>query len=909
MLDNLSLEAIALEARNCFLYEDAPEYLKMLTEGIEKLRNEFSNQKNTSDCAKIYQDLARAAHSIKGGAGMAEMQIVSKLAHKIEDVFEALEGNRIQDSQTALQLLNLGIEELDDLIEAEVDNRQLKEESSSLELIAALDEFLTTIDNPEKSAEIGFANDDFIATALTVDLDACIQRVEEILLDDSQDKIKHVTESLSILQEECTLLGQALNCTWLVEFSYQINKLKDSKQLSILELVPLAIAELKHLRTQFLQKTDEKPEFSQNFSELLPQEKKEETETVKEDKKEIQSANLRIPVTKITKIGDNISDLLIHYERLKLHENQLKQASLNLKKRTKALFPLREQVESIYDHLTVTNTNKDDEKINNNGYQKDEIIDVKEFDSLEFDEYNQVHNVLQNLSELMIQVEEVREDVDILNREFQETLITMGQSFQNLEQDLTQIKLVPFINLAGSFLNPLEKLNKKYNKSVELIIEGKQVLIDQEIIEKLRTPFNHIIRNAFDHGIESPKHRKKADKPKQGKVKLAAKLQGNNVIIIISDDGAGIDINKVFKKAVNLGLFPENIAREKLTEKQILDLIFSPGFSTAKKVSDLSGRGIGMDIVKAEIEKLRGTIQVKTEQGKGTQFTLNIPLALNIMPLLLIKIQQQTLAIPSDQVLRIIRLSDYEIKDNQILWENQLISVNCLYKLLPYQNNRIFNYIPENSYPNIALLLSIGYEKRFLAIDEILDEKELVTKAFDDTVPVPAYISGCTILGSGQVVPILVPDYLKQLLNTFDFQPIVNKSENESKTLPLNEQTSILVIDDSMAVRRTLDRILTKSGYQVVKCRDGKEAFHVLQKTNQKFDLALCDLEMPNMDGYKLLQMIRASSTWQNLPVIILTSRESNLHKEKAMNLGATAYMTKPFHPVKILEVIETCLN
>ncbi len=907
MLDTASLEAIAIEARNCFLDEDAPEYLKMLTQGIADLKTNLtksSTKTQKKELENIFKELGRAAHSIKGGAGMAQMPILSQLAHKIEDIFEALEQNRITDKETAIQLLVVSIEEVENLVEAEIHNTEIDHKSTQ-ELIDALAEFLTTASNPVDSVEIGFANDDFIKTALNTDLEACIERVEEMLnTEESQEqKSIYLNESLNILQEECNLLGQALNCLWLEKFASQLTYLRNSNQIDIINLTSLAIFELRHLRNQFLEQSIKTPKLSEKFKQLLPQEKKNKITDKKIVEKQIKTTNLRIPVDKIIQMSDNLGELLIYYERLKIHENQFKQASSNLKKRTKSLIPLKEQIETIYDHLTVDSNDKNQEKKEINQFQnlfQPEYL--TEFDTLEFDEYNQVHSVLQNITELIVQVREIREDVDVLNREFQETLIGMRESLDYLDKDITQIRLIPFINLAGSFFSPIEKLNKQHHKSVELIIEGKQTLIDQTIIETLRTPFNHIIRNAFDHGIESFKDRKKAGKTRESQIKLEAKLKTNNVIIQITDDGQGIDIDKVYQKGVSLKLIPANIPRNKLTQEQILDLIFSPGFSTATKVTDLSGRGMGMDIVKAEIEKLRGTIKVKTQAGKGTQFTLTIPLGLNIIPLLLIRCQQQILAIPSDYILRIARFSDHQINNDQILWDDQLISIYSLYKILPYNSSQIFSYTPEKSIPNIGLLLKIGNENIFLAVDEILDEKELVTKPFDQTVPVPAYISGCTVLGNGEVVPIIIPDYIKNLFlkssDTIQEDTKINNNE-------ILNQLSILVIDDSIAVRRTLDRLLTQVGYQVVQCKDGKEAWNLLEITKQKFNLAICDLEMPKYDGFKVLQLVRNSAKWQHLPFIILTSRDSDLHRNKAKKLGATSYVTKPFNPLKMIEIVE----
>jgi type IV pili sensor histidine kinase/response regulator len=836
------------------------------------------------------------------------MQIVSKLAHKLEDVFEALEENRIPERQTALQLATLAVEELENLINLEINDDLEADQTANLELIAALEEFLQTVENADHSSEIGVASNDFIQTALTVELDACLKRVEEILADSGAATPKNISQALKLLGEECTLLGQALSCCWLVDIAREITNLQQANRIEVSKLAEIAITEIKQLRTQFLDGQDkENYTFSEAFSQLLPQQKTETKPEEKEDKPQLQpsepsSPNLRIPVERVTRMSDTVGELLIYHQRLQLYENQLKQASLNLKKRTQALFPLKEQVEYVYDQLTIT----ENQEVTLNSAQKHS--DLEEFDPLEFDQYTQVHTTLQSLSELMVQVQEVREDVDLLSREFTETLLTMRQSLDNLDQDLTQVRLVPFATLAGGFINPIEKLNKRYSKSVEFVIVGEQVLIDKAILETLRTPFTHIIRNAFAHGIESPETRKKAGKPTTGKIKLAAKLQGNHLVINIADDGNGINIDKVYQKAASLGLFPQNISsRTQLTKEQILDFIFSPGFSTARKISDLSGRGMGMDIVRAEIEKLRGTIKVKTETGKGTLFTIRIPLALNIIPLLLVRCQQQKLAIPSDSVLRIIRLGDYPIKNNKVLWQKELIPLYPLFKILPYNSPAVFDYSPDFPTPNLGLLLKIGGQKIFLAVDAIADEQELVVKGFDDTVKIPAYVAGCTVLATGEVVPILVPDYLKQLLITWEQKPVAIEAPPE--TAKSSEGASILVIDDSIAVRRTLERILTQAGYKVVPCRDGKEGWNVLQTANQKFNLAICDLEMPGLDGYKVLQLIRSSHLWQDLPVIMLTSRENDLHRQKAMNLGANAYMTKPFHPLAMLETIKDQLT
>lgn len=900
MLDAASLAAIAEEARICFLEEDAPEYLEILTKGINDLKLSFQQEKNPQKLAILYKDLGRAAHSVKGGAGMAEMPVVSKLAHKVEDIFEALQQDRISDFETTFQLLTLAIDDLENLINLEKTG-SISDDNSE-ELIGILDEFITNLNPQDEVIDIGFADDSFITTALTQDLSACIDRVKETLDNPALATPENLTDNLNILLEECQLLGQALNCDWLVQLTSVIRSLQANNQDSVEHFTRRSIEEIENHQKQFLQ-GNKKPIFSSYFQQNNFQEnignKQSETKkinTVKPLTEEItpssiNSRNIRIPLDKITHLSNLVGQLLTNYESLTLYENQLKQASINLKKKTKSFAPVKEQIESIYDQLTITQTNLLNSNLNKINK------DTTEFDSLEFDEYNQIHGALQHLTELMIQVQEVREDFDLVNREFQETLIEMQKSLNILDQELRKVRLVPFISLAGSFIKPLEKLCKTYDKSVELIIEGKDILIDQNILEILRTPFNHLIRNAFDHGIESTESRRKQGKSLPAIIKLTAKIEGNSVVLTIEDDGGGIDINRVYEKASSLGLFPQDISFDDLTKEEILKTIFSPGFSTNSQVTDLSGRGMGMDIVKAEIEKLRGTIQVDTNINKGTEFKLKIPLGLNVISLLLVKISRQVIAIPSENIFRVISLASEEIKDNQILWEGSKIPVYNLSQILPYNQN--FNIDLSQGY--IGLLLNIGGEKIMMRVDAIVEEKPLVAKSFDDTIVIPPYIGGGTVLGNGTFVPILIPDYLTPLLTT--------KQKKKIKINTPKEEVFVMVIDDSVTVRRTLNRVLTQVGYNVTQCRDGKDAWNTLQSSTLSFDIAVCDLEMPGVDGYKFLQMVRASQQWYNLPIIILTSRDNDLHRQKAVDLGANGYMTKPFNPVKIIESIEQLIN
>lgn len=299
MLDSISLAAIAQEARNCFLEEDAPEYLNILKVGIIELKELFNHQKNPQKLANLYKELARAAHSIKGGAGMAEMLIVSQLAHKIEDIFYALQQERVTDLKTTFELLNLGINQLEDLVDSE--KKGIINDTNNIELLEILNQFLTTFNPQEELIDIGFADNNFIKIALTEDLSACIERVTEIINNPTLATEENITNNLNILIEECQLLGQALNCQWLVNLIEEIKNLKLKNHDSIKNFTLLSISEIEYHRQQYLEKNDDKQiKFSDRFKNLLLIEKKEEKTTFEENlpQKITHNRNLRVPITK-----------------------------------------------------------------------------------------------------------------------------------------------------------------------------------------------------------------------------------------------------------------------------------------------------------------------------------------------------------------------------------------------------------------------------------------------------------------------------------------------------------------------------------------------------------------------------------------------------------------------------------
>ncbi|MBW4665741.1 MAG: response regulator [Chroococcus sp. CMT-3BRIN-NPC107] len=895
VLDAASLEAILLEARSCFLYEDAPDYLEMLEQGMQKLLTFARNPASVKpgEIKLEYTVLMRAAHSIKGGAGIAELPALHKLAHKLEDLLEALNDDRVKDKiDTAHELLIIGIEQVKDLVAEAMTNPEspVIVAESQLPIEHALDGFLQELaPRLEESEDAAFAamaiNPFILKTILEVDLEECLQRIEKLLTLPVQ--IEALKQGLLGFVEECTLLGQTLNLDWLIAAAESVQKAQSATGEKLLETVTKQIAQLREMRGQTLNPA---PQSSTPEPVIVAEEVSQPIIPV------APVLNLRIPVTKLDRMGNTLGELLIGHERLSLYHSQLHQANLTLHKESQKLNPINEQVRVFYDQLASPLAS-----LNASLEASD-----REFDALQFDQYTGFHSTLQDLQEVMVRVQETKSDIELITRDFQVGLDRLRQQLDGLRGDLTASRLVPFKFLAQRFVTPLQTLSDRFNKAVNLEIANQDTLIDQVILEQLQTPLTHLVRNAFDHGIEPPQERLKQGKAKTAQITLTARVQANQVVIAIADDGRGIDTQKVLQRAIETGLHSPNMTE--LTKEQILQFLFMPGFSTATSVTELSGRGVGLDVVRLQIERLRGTVQVATQVGQGTTFTTTIPLTLSILSLLLCRCQQRTLAIPSISILEIIALAefcDYSSLPETIMWHERPAPLFCLTKLLPYTRP---DSVPaaEQFNQHLGIVLDVGGQPVVVAVNSLIGERELVLKPFDATVKVPPYIAGCTVLGTGEVVSVLSPNYLGELIN--QKQPLFTPPTSAFKRSS-SAKATILIVDDSVAVRRLLDQVLNKSGYQVVQCRDGKEAIETLNQPGEVYDLVISDIEMPRMDGFTLLREIRTSKNWQNLPVAMLTSRENDQHRQKAKDLGANAYFTKPFAPDKLLKAIASLLN
>ena len=861
-LDPSILASITEEARQCFLDEDAPEYLQMLEEGIKQ-----------SDRAADFTSLLRAAHSLKGGAGLASLGSLQELAHKLEDVLVAIQQGQIEevdfgwslveqsvnevafilsqartvDNVTANPDLLLALEALvnsssvsetdtssegqdhslvnntltDDLetaftaieelsvdtpihviekflanftdeciflgetlnlpwlVEAIAPIAQALEESPPEEVLLLTQEVIGNLRSqrelylndslePESSAsqENNTDNNDFVANTLNQELEESLVAIEELTPDTPPELIQQL---LSSFVDEGLFLGETLNLPWLIEAIAPIgNAVAEFEPEFALLAAKEIITEIRSQRDRFLL-TGEIPA-SESHTTLQPEQiiespasKEEDTQSIPTQLAKTSLSQLRIPLQKLEGMTNNIEELILTQARLTRQQKLFNQANRRLRLLSRQFEPIRDQVQNLYDQLAVGSTNiaRNYALTGNDRTLPDtEIADDVAFDSLELDRYTELHTSLQSFQELMLLVQETRTDLDLIERELAEDLEKTHKNLDTLYTSVTQSRLVPFRLLAKRFIPQIRNLNQRYDKSVNLVIEGENTLIDQVLLEQLQTPLTHLLNNAFDHGIESKAERLASQKSATAEIILKATVESNQLVITIQDDGSGIDIAKVYQRAVERGICPPDKSMNDFSPEEIIDWIFQPDFSTATQVSDLSGRGMGLDIVRNQIRKLRGNLQVQTQPSQGTTFTLKLPLNLSLMSLFLVQLQNRIIAIPNSSVMETLLYSELSFTDEQKLaihWQQKTIPLVSLANLLPCPRNPL-----ALDRSKVGIVIKVAFGPIVVLVDAVLQEEKLIVKPFDETIPVPSYLAGCTVLGTGDVVPVILPQGLEK---------------------------------------------------------------------------------------------------------------------------------------------------
>ena len=547
----------------------------------------------------------------------------------------------------------------------------------------------------------------------------------------------------------------------------------------------------------------------------------------------------------------------------------------------------------------------------------------KEFDPLEFDRFTRLQELTRMMAESVNDVGSVQQNLARTLDSASLDLSNQARLTRDLQQDLMRVRMVQFASISERMFRVTRQASKEVDKRINLDIRGSAVEIDRSVLERMAGPFEHLLRNAIVHGIESRTARAAAGKREVGELLVEIRQEGNEVVIQFSDDGQGLDLSRIREKAAATGLIAADIA---LSEAELTDLIFHPGFTTQAVVTELAGRGVGMDVVRAEAAALGGRVAILTEAGKGAQFTIHLPLTLAVTQVVLLTTGGKTYAVPSVLVEQVQQLKVQALtvayNEASVTWQSQRVPMAYLANLLGETG---VTAVAQQYSP--LLILKSGNDRIAIHVDEILGNREVVVKNIGPQLARLTGIAGATVLGSGEIVLILNPVALAQRAaqengraprlgasdTPHDMGAAVEMngaggSPRVSQVVAgLRTQNIVMVVDDSLTVRRVTQRLLSREGYQVVLAKDGVDALEQMQSITP--DVMLVDIEMPRMDGFDLTRNVRGDERTRHIPIIMITSRTASKHRNYAFELGVNEYLGKPYQEEALLAAVAGFLN
>ncbi|PMP70225.1 MAG: hypothetical protein C0186_05340 [Thermodesulfovibrio aggregans] len=524
---------------------------------------------------------------------------------------------------------------------------------------------------------------------------------------------------------------------------------------------------------------------------------------------------------------------------------------------------------------------------------KDEkVIDsfFVEFSDLEFDRYDEYHIFLRKIQEITNDITEGINSLFTFSENLSYHFKSLNKEINYLKDSLVEIRMIPISRLLHRLSEAVKDTAKAHGKIIEIEIKGAETKIDKPIFDSLYEPILHILRNAVQHGIEYPEERIRKGKDQTGHIQINLQKEGRYIVISIKDDGKGIDIDKVKQIAIQKKFIAPEYAPF-VSKEEILSYIFAPGFSTAEEVDFQSGRGIGLNIVKTAISKLKGTIEVSSKLDKETTFVIKIPQSLTISNLLVFNSHNLDFAIPINYIEEILTLEDFPqaIIERKINHKNRIIPLKVFSEVFFSVNGKKIE-------KGFIIVFNFSGIRKGLIVEEILGHEEATVHSFGKFLEGLTQYLGYFICGKGS------PRYVIDPLKLFEEEFIFTTALSEKIKEPFTYKGSVLIVDDSISVRKSLQSILEDKKLKVYTAKDGAEALNLIEK--EKIDLVVTDLEMPIMHGYELISRVRKDPRFKDLPIIVLTSRGTKKHEEKAIALGADGYIVKPFDEKAIQEQI-----
>lgn len=888
-------------------------FLEEAEELLDNCENSLQRWNSNNDDEESVLDLQRHLHTLKGGARMADLSPVGDLTHALESLVIAVNDKKLPFSKDISNAFHDALDKLSDMLSKVKDREPLTSSSALISHIDAIREGKKTLNYEREPSRrkratdpqpLKGGDDDIIIDdteepeTFAVELTEEDVLSEELVIESDDDfgfEIPEDSEIIELSDTEDPEFDE--NATYEVELKSE-SLLEDTEE-SINDVSVSLIDEDEQAADEIVETlpVEALPDANDEASNLVLEQSDVPQEKIAPQQKDsIATEQVRVRSDLLNDLVNHAGEVSVYHARM---GQQISNFSFNLSEMNQTVIRLREQLRQLSIETEAQILSR---------YEKESDQYDEDFDPLEMDRFSTMQQISRSLQETVSDIESIKELLSEEVRDSETLLLQESRVSTELQEGLMRTRMVHFGGLASRLRRIVRQTARELDKEVELEIVGETSEVDRTVLDRIVAPLEHMLRNAVSHGIEKVDERKAAGKSDSGTLKVIVDREGADVVIIVKDDGRGIDVNAIRKKATEKGMLD---ADSKISDHDVLQYIMEAGFSTAEKVTQISGRGVGMDVVDSEIKQLGGVLEIDTIQGKGTTFKIRLPLTLAINHALLVNVGDEVYAVPLNSIEGVVRLSGPELQQFYNSGETTYEFAGSSYEL-KHLGAMLTGEQPDYSrsgqlFP--VLLARTGEQSVALHVDELIGRREVVVKPVGSQISTVRGISGATILGDGRVVIILEMNSLVLGDSLFHITESTDQ-ESGAEDVPVVEEkreTIVMVVDDSITIRKVTERMLTRHDMKVVTAKDGVDAVSQLQEI--KPDVMLLDIEMPRMDGYEVATHVRNDPRLVDLPIIMITSRSGSKHKDKAMEIGVNKYMGKPFQEDELLENIHELLD
>lgn len=889
------------------------------------------------------ETLQRDLHTLKGGARMAEIPEIGDLAHELEFLYEDLSAGRLNPSPAIINLLQDSHDTLAVMLEAVRDYKELSDGQGLIQQIIHLRR------NPNAQLEIPSnlpslspsAQHDEVLSIFIVEADELLAELNTALtvFDNEPEAARAIDDALRVLN---MLKGGArlAEVQSIGDISHELEAqlltaaqqgqpwpqalhadLQSAYQQLLTEVAEIRNLLPEHLQAQqLIQPIQEQPQLNQTLQwaqpiiavsevgrhpaehRVLPFVAKAQQQAAEASAQRAPQELVRVPADLLESLVNLAGETSIFRGRV---EQQVSDFGFTLSEMEATIDRVRDQLRRLDTETQAQILSRHQAETEKAGYE--------EFDPLEMDRYSQLQQLSRALFESSSDLLDLKETLAVRTRDAETLLLQQARVNTELQEGLMRTRMVPFDRLLPRLRRVVRQVAGELGKNVEFLVANAEGEVDRSVLERMLAPLEHMLRNAVDHGIESAEQRSAAGKPSSGTVRLELTREGADILLVLSDDGAGINLQAVRNKAIERGLITTDSA---LTDQEVMQFILHAGFSTAGQITQISGRGVGMDVVSSEIKQIGGSISIDSQQGKGTTFYIRLPFTVSVNRALMVMAGEDSYAIPLNTIEGIVRISPYELEALYEQERKQGQAAKFDYAGQTYELKYIGDLLNNGQHPKLVgqtlplpvILVRSNEYAVAVQVDVLAGSREIVVKSLGPQFANVHGISGATILGDGRVVVILDllatirTDYARKGLHSASELTLLEAVGSDKSNAPL-----VMVVDDSITVRKVTTRLLERHGMNVLTAKDGMDAIAQLQET--KPDIMLLDIEMPRMDGFEVATLVRHDANLKDLPIIMITSRTGEKHRERAMAIGVNDYLGKPYQESVLLEAIHQLIK